>query len=189
MNKLKRFLSENTNSKSKHIIFIKINKNLIKEKIFLNKSNDFKSKLIYRFFFNNLNFRENNSKSEASQFNGVKKFDQIFILSEEKNYKRYYLKKYLMNLKKYAKNGASVMICMSNKQNIFNIYRYNKNIKKENLTISKSLLLYDYLYFTNFNSLKIFNYLDNVLIFNRFFFLANNIIVKFKYVSEFKFKN
>ena len=59
-----------------------------------------------------------------------------------------------MNLKKYAKNGASVMICMSNKQNIFNIYRYNKNIKKENLTISKSLLLYDYLYFTNFNSLK-----------------------------------
>ena len=72
MNKLKRFLSENKNSKSKHIIFIKINKNLIKEKIFLNKSDDFKSKLIYRFFFNNLNFRENNSKSEASQFNGVK---------------------------------------------------------------------------------------------------------------------
>ena len=30
-------------------------------------------------------FRENNSKSEASKFNGVKKFDQIFILSEEKN--------------------------------------------------------------------------------------------------------
>ena len=80
------------------------------------------------------------------------------------------------------------MICMSNKQNIFNIYRYNKNIKKENLTISKSLLLYDYLYFTNFNSLKLFNYLDNVLIFNRFFFLANNIIVKYKYVSEFNLK-
>ena len=153
MNKLKRFLSDNKNSKSKHIIFIKINKKLIKEKIFLNKSDDFKSKLIYRFFFNNLSFRENNSKSEASQFNGVKKFDQIFILSEEKNYKRYYLKKYLMNLKKYAKNGASVMICMSNKQNIFNIYRYNKNIKRKSHYF-KSLLLYDYLYFTNFNSLK-----------------------------------
>ena len=80
------------------------------------------------------------------------------------------------------------MIAMSNKQNIFNIYRYKKNIKKENLTISKSLLLYDYLYFSKFNSLKLFNYLDNILIFNRFFFLANNILVKYKYVSEFNLK-
>ncbi len=188
MNKLKRFLSENEDFKNKHIIFVKISGNLIKEKVFLNKDDFFISRLIFKSFINNFNFGENNLKLKANKFNELHKFDHIFIFSEEKNFKRYHLNKYLINLNKYAKNGATVMIRMSNKQNIFNIYRHKKNIKKKNLTISRSLLLYDYIYFTKFNSFKLFNYFDNVLIFNRFFFLANNIIVKYKYVSEFNFK-
>ena len=190
MNKLRRFLSENENFKQKNIIFIKISSNLIKEKVFLNinKSDYFILKLISKFFVNNFNFEDNNLKIEANNYSRVNKFDHIFILSEEKYFKRYHLKKYLINLNKYAKKGATVMIQMRNMQNIFNIFRYQKNIKKKNLTISKSLLMFDYIYFTKFNFLKFFNYFENILILNRFFFLANNIIVKYKYVPEFNCK-
>lgn len=201
MFKLKDFLLRNEDFKNKNLLFITFNRDKLEKIIINNNDGELTNKYIFKFF---KNFVSRNLKNTIIKNNNQKKykvFDYVFINLNEKNLKETNIKIILKDVYEYMKSGTRIFISKKNNQNIKNFLSFRKINKKENLNISKNLLLYDYIYFSNINFnidkklkalapliTKFLSIISNI-IYTRFYFCAKNILIKYIYVPEFIKKN
>jgi len=201
MFKLKDFLLRNEDFKNKNLLFITFNRDKLEKIIINNNDGELTNKYIFKFF---KNFVSRNLKNTIIKNNNQKKykvFDYVFINLNEKNLKEINIKIILKDVYEYMKSGTRIFISKKNNQNIKNFLSFRKINKKENLNISKNLLLYDYIYFSNINFnidkklkalapliTKFLSIISNI-IYTRFYFCAKNILIKYIYVPEFIKKN
>jgi len=201
MLKLKDFLLRNEDFKNKNLLFITFNKDKLEKIIINNNDGELTNKYIFKFF---KNFVSRNLKNTIIKNNNQKKyklFDYVFINQNGNNLNETNINIILKDVYEYMKSGTRIFISKKNNQNIKNFFSFRKINKKENLNISKNLLLYDYIYFSNINfniekKLKAlaplitkFLSIINNIIYTRFYFFAKNILIKYIYVPEFIKKN
>ena len=162
-----------------------------------------------QFFLKNLNYPCNFNEN-FSQFisrNEKNKFDFIIVIKSD-IFKSDFINDMVLIQKKYCETGTRIFIEAQNKQKVNSylsrILDFTKkrrlNLKRENLMINEELLVYDYHYF--FISMakdlhhksfiyKLFSikYLFLKFIdFQRFYFFASRVLIKYQYVPKYSDK-
>ena len=201
MFKLKDFLLRNEDFKNKNLLFITFNRDKLEKIIINNNDGELTNIHIFKFFKNFINRNLKNTIIKNNNQKKYKVFDYVFIDLNGKNLKETNIKIILKDVYEYMKSGTRIFISKKNNQNIKNFFSFRKINKKENLNVSKNLLLYDYIYFSNINFnidkrlkalapiiTKFLSIISNI-IYIKFYFCAKNILIKYIYVPEFIKKN
>tara|TARA_Y100001978_G_C23528631_1_gene353838 strand:- start:85 stop:717 length:633 start_codon:yes stop_codon:yes gene_type:complete len=198
INKFDLFINKNENFNEAYIIFI----NLDKKYYFYHLNKD--KKLNFENIYLHKNPMEFDFINKFIEINFKNKFDYIFIINKNTDRDQIKNEEIEQILEKFGRNGTKVFIDLKNKQNLKNyilkkfflLSKNNKYLKRSNLFINKEILIYDYFYsnFSLFDNCKTYNkrdrnmsyYINKLLGFidyQRFYFLAKSVFVKYYYVK------
>ena len=164
-----------------------------------------------QFFLKNLNnccnFNEAKNFSQFISQTNKNNFDFIIIIKSN-ILKSDFINTMVFIQKKYCQTGTRIFIEAQNNQKvtsyILRILNFTKkrrlNLKRENLMLNEELLVYDYYYFCismaidfQHKSLiyKLFSIKDlfvKFIDFQRFYFLASRVLIKYQYVPKYSHK-
>jgi len=195
--KLESFFNEKENFKNTNILSIDFENDYYFTYLNVNHKLHF-NKII---FLNNL--FKGNKINKLFDENYDMKFQYIFLIIKNFDRKKLNYKRISKILNKFCHNGSKIFIQLNNKQNffaylnLFSLFRSkkSKSLKERNLYISDELLLYDY-FFSNYSlinkfdsdkpkiiNLKYLYFLYEIIDYQRFYFLAKDLFVKYYYVT------